>query len=62
MNNAQKAQIYDECLRESDQLQRTNSKLKGEYVGDIPPNIQKIIDDNNSKITIIVKRLESLFK
>lgn len=61
MNNEEKSVIYDNCLRESDQLQRVNSKLKSEYVGNIPPHIQKQIEDNNDRISILVKRLENLF-
>ena len=61
MNNAEKAIIYDDCIRTSDYLQKMNSKLKSEYAGNIPPNIQTIIDDNNNKISILEKRLENLF-
>lgn len=62
MNNQEKAAIYDECIRESDNLQRINSKLKSEYVTNIPPNIQQIIDENNRKISILVKRVEDLLR
>ena len=61
MTNEEKSFIYDECLRESDYLQRRNSKLKSEYVGNIPPDIQNEIDTNKSRIDFLVKRLESLF-
>jgi hypothetical protein len=61
MTNEEKSIVYDNCLRESDQLQRENSKLKSEYVGNIPPHIQKQIDDNNNRISQLVKRLENLF-
>jgi hypothetical protein len=33
LSQADKAIIYDNCIRESDQLQRRNSKIKSEYVG-----------------------------
>lgn len=62
MNNQEKAFIYDQCLHDSDRLQRENSKLKSDYAGNIPPHIQKIIDENNAKIAVLVGRLESLFK
>ena len=62
MNNQEKAYIYDQCLRDSDRLQRENSKLKSDYAGNIPPDIQKIIDQNNAKIAVLVGRLENLFK
>ena len=61
MNNEEKAIIYDNCLRESDRLQRENSKLKSQYVGNIPQQIQEQIDRNNSRIAVLVNRLENLF-
>jgi len=50
MNNQDKAIIYDNCLRESDVLQRQNSKLKSEFAGNIPPNIQEQINRNDKRI------------
>jgi hypothetical protein len=61
MINENKAIIYDNCLRESDQLQRENSKIKSAFVGNIPPEQQLIIDKNNQRIDYLVKKLESLF-
>ena len=61
MTNENKAEIYDNCLRESDRLQRENSKIKSEYAGNIPPEQQLILDRNNQRINLLVKRLESLF-
>jgi hypothetical protein len=58
----QKAEIYDECLRESDRLQLENSKIKAQYVVNIPPNMQQIITKNEAKIAILVGKLESLFE
>ena len=60
MNNQEKAAMYDELLRESDKLQRINSKLKSEYVTNIPISIQQQIDENNIKIGKLVKKLENL--
>jgi hypothetical protein len=62
MNNQDKAIIYDNCLRESDALQRQNSKLKSEYAGNIPNNIQQQIDRNDKRIAELVTKLENLFK
>lgn len=62
MNNQDKAIIYDNLLRESDLLQRENSKLKSQYVGNIPQQIQEQIDRNNNRISVLVSRLEGLFK
>lgn len=62
MTNESKAAVYDNCLRESDQLQRENSKIKSEFAGNIPPEQQLILDKNNERINLLVKRLESLFR
>lgn len=62
MNNQDKAVIYDNCLRESDMLQRQNSKLKSEYAGNIPHNIQEQINKNDKRIAELVSKLENLFK
>lgn len=61
MNQEEKARIYDECLRESDMLQRANSKLKSENVNNITLEVQQLIDRNNRRITELVTKLESLF-
>jgi len=61
MTNQEKAILYDNCVRESDVLQRRNSKLKSEYVTDIPEEIQIEINRNNARIDELVKKLESLF-
>lgn len=61
LSNEQKALIYDDCVRESDRLQRENSKLKSEYGGHIPPVVQETINRNMQSIATLVKRLESLF-
>lgn len=61
MTNDQKAAIYDQCVRESEQLQRINSKLKSEYPINIPHDIQTQIDTNNLKIDNLVVKLQSLF-
>lgn len=61
MINENKAIIYDNCLRESDQLQRENSKIKSAFAGNIPPEQQLILDKNNQRIDYLVKKLESLF-
>jgi hypothetical protein len=61
MEQENKAIIYDECLRESDYLQRANSKIKSEYAGNIPPEQQLILDRNNERINLLVKKLENLF-
>ena len=44
-----------------DILQRENSKLKSQYVFNMPVEIEKQINENNARINVLVKRLESLF-
>lgn len=61
MTNAEKATIYDNCIRESDMLQRVNSKIKSEFATNIPADKQMILDQNNARIAVLVKKLESLF-
>ena len=61
MTREDKGKLYDEYLRESDYLQRENSKLKSEYVVNIPEHIEQRLLSNNSKITELVKKLENLF-
>lgn len=61
MTNPERAVIYDECLRESDQLQRTNSKIKSDFAGNIPQHLQEQIYRNEARIGVLVKKLESLF-
>ena len=62
MNNAEKAKIYDDCIHESDRLQRENSKIKSEHAGNIPPHLQSIITTNEVRIAMLVKKLENLFQ
>jgi len=62
MNNEQKALIYDECLHESDKLQRINSKIKSEHVTNIPQHLQEEINRNDARIAFLVKKLEGLFQ
>jgi hypothetical protein len=62
MNNQEKASYYDQLIRESDVLQRSNSKLKSEYTGNIPDDVQRLINENDRKITILVGKLEQLLR
>ena len=62
MNNQDKAIMYDNCLRESDALQRQNSKLKSDWAGNIPPHVQEQINRNDKRIAELVAKLENLFK
>jgi hypothetical protein len=62
MTNQEKAILYDELIRESDKLQRINSKYKSDYVTNIPENIQQEIDKNNERLSLLVNRLEALLR
>lgn len=62
MTNEQKAMIYEQCVRESDVLQREISHLKSMYAGNIPPDVDRQIKDKEYRISILVGRVESLFK
>jgi len=61
MNNQQKAQLYDNYIYESDKLQRENSKIKSENTGNIPPHLQNKINENDYRISVLVRKLEDLF-
>lgn len=62
MNTQDKARLYDDYVRESDRLQRENSRIKAEYVGNIPPQFEETIRVNEQKIAQLVIKLENLFK
>ncbi len=62
MTNEQKARIYDDCLRESDHLQRINSKIKSDHAGNIPADLEKVINSNNNRIAFLVAKLEDLLR
>ena len=62
MTNQEKAIIYENCIRESDRLQRENSKLKSEYAANIPTHIEKQIKENEARIAVLVGRVENLFR
>lgn len=61
MSNQEKAQLWDELIAENDRLLRENSTFKSDYVGNIPPQIQNRINENEKRISFIVGRMESLF-
>ena len=61
MTREDKGKLYDEYLRQSDKLQRENSRLKSQYVINIPEDVEQKILENNVKIAELVKKLEKLF-
>lgn len=62
MTTNEKATLYDDYVRQSELLQRSNSKLKSEFPLAMPEDKQKTIDENNVKINSLVKKLEDLLK
>jgi len=62
MTQQEKAIVYDQLIRESDKIQRDNSKLKSEYITNVPLEVERRIKENNDRIAVLVGRLESLFK
>lgn len=61
MSNEEKGNIYDACIRESEMLQRENSKIKSHHVGNIPQHMEEIIARNDKRIAELVVLLEGLF-
>lgn len=62
LTQAQKAAYYDDLLHQSDILQRRNSKLKAEYIINVPQQVENEIKDNNRKIHELVLKLEALVR
>lgn len=62
MTNQEKAIAYDNYIRESDYLQREISKLKSTYAPNIPQNVMEKIKLNERRISVIVGKVEELFK
>lgn len=62
LSNDEKAKLYDEYVRQSENLQRENSKIKSQFAGNIPVDKQEILDSNNRNIDSIVKKLQDLFR
>lgn len=62
MTNEEKARFYDECIRENDILLRENSRIKSDYVGNIPPELQAKIKANEDRIALLVGKIEQLMQ
>lgn len=62
MTNEEKANFYDECIRENDRLLRENSKIKSDYVGNIPPELMEQIKRNENRISMLVGKIEDMMR
>lgn len=60
MTNQEKADFYDECIRENDRLLRENSRIKSEYVGNIPTELNEQIKRNEARIALLVGKIEQM--
>ena len=61
LSQDEKARLYEQYVNQAGQLERENSKLKSQYVVNIPENIQKIINENSNKIGTYQQLLNELF-
>jgi hypothetical protein len=62
MTNQEKADFYDECIRENDRLLRENSRIKSEYVGNIPTELNEQIKRNEVRIAMLVGKIEQMMQ
>lgn len=62
MTNDEKALFYDDCIRENDRLLREISRIKSEYMGNIPPDLQEQIRRNEARIGQLVAQIENLMR
>tara|TARA_R110000803_G_scaffold74903_4_gene139074 strand:+ start:7097 stop:7285 length:189 start_codon:yes stop_codon:yes gene_type:complete len=62
MNNEEKGRLYEHYLAQAVVFERKNSTLKSHNVINIPDNIQKEINDNQTKIDNLQRKLNDLFK
>lgn len=60
--NEEKAALYDQYVRNGNRLEREISKLKADYVTNIPPNIQEQIDNKKVELDFWQKKLEELYR
>ena len=61
LSQEEKGRLYEQYVAQAARLERENSKLKSQYVVNIPENIQKIINENTSKIDTYQRLLNDLF-
>lgn len=61
LTNAEKAELYDSYVRQSEVYLRENSKIKSEFAGNIPEDKQAIIDSNTKKVNELEIKLKALF-
>jgi hypothetical protein len=62
MTNEEKAMLYDKYLRQVDALQREISQIKSENPINIPVELQSVINENHTKISLLQTKVENLFR
>lgn len=62
MNNNDKAKLYEQYVSEANFLQQQISKLKSQYVINIPEHIEKLIEENKQKIRQLEIKLNNLYR
>jgi len=62
MTNQEKADFYDACIRENDRLLRENSKIKSDFAGNIPPELDLQIKRNEERIALLVGKIEQMMR
>jgi hypothetical protein len=62
MNNNDKAKLYEQYVSEANFLQQQISKLKSQYVINIPEHIEKLIEENKHKIRQLEIKLNNLYR
>lgn len=60
--NEEKAALYDQYVRNGNRLEREISKLKADYVTNIPIHIQQTIDKKKGELDFWQKKLEDLYR
>ena len=59
--NENKAALYDQYVQNGSRLEREVSKLKSDYVTNIPPHIQEQIDKKKEEIIFWENKLKELY-
>jgi len=60
--NEEKAKLYDQYVHQGSRLDREISKLKADYIPNIPLYIQQIIDKKKVELDLLDKKIKELYK